>query len=291
MRHITRLCIGAAAATITLTAQAADVRVPVGKSAMSWTGWYVGASAGYGWSESDVDQVASVAFCNPTLVGCLPATGPFFANGQVAAIPTQLITHPSGALVGGQAGYNYQAGSTVVGLETDISWTGIKGSNGQFGSAQLPGGFGNVVNAAATADQRLQYFGTLRARAGYLPADPLLLFVTGGLAYGQLRSNVNVTESNVFGGCFCQPIVPAITSSTTTRAGWTVGFGLEYVFSRPWSFKAEYLYFDLGHLNYQSTLTLANTAGTPFTAVGVVSTTHFTGNIFRAGLNYMFNAY
>jgi outer membrane immunogenic protein len=290
MRHIIRLCIGAATAAISLTAQAADVRVPVSKSAMSWTGWYVGASSGYGWSESHVDPVGGIAFCNPTLNGCTPAGGPVFASTQVAAIPPELITHPSGALLGGQAGYNYQSGPMVVGLETDISWTNINGSNGQYGAAQLPGGPQNVVNTAANADQRLQYLGTLRARAGYLPADPLLLYVTGGLAYGQLRSNVTVTQSQA-GGCFCQPIVPGITSSTTTRAGWTVGFGLEYVFSRPWSFKAEYLYFDLGHVDYQSTLTQANAAGTPFTAIGVVSTTHFTGNIFRAGLNYMFNAY
>src|SRR6266852_489163 len=95
MRHVTR-CIGATAAMVlSLAAQAADLRAPVSKApAMTWTGWYIGASAGYGWSNSHVDPVGSAAFCNPTLGGCKPATGPIFTNAQVAAIPPSLFTHP-----------------------------------------------------------------------------------------------------------------------------------------------------------------------------------------------------
>jgi outer membrane immunogenic protein len=202
-------------------------------------------------------------------------------------------------MLGGHVGYDYQAGSVVYGVETDFSWTNINGSNTQSGSAAVfPGlaGFGvlPVIGGQASAEQHLRYFGTLRGRLGYLPADSLLLFVTGGLAYGQVKSTTAVGESisDPFGFCFCGPIAPALASTTTTRAGWTVGFGAEFILPQQqnWSFKAEYLYFDLGTINQQSILTLADAAGVPLSAVAVTSSSQFTGSIIRAGLNYRFGS-
>jgi outer membrane immunogenic protein len=302
MRHVTRLCIGAAAAlTISVAAQAADLSAPVSKKpALNWTGWYAGVSAGYGWSNSHVDPTGSTVFCIDANIGgsrCTPAppfVGPnSLSVAQAGAIPPSLLTHPAGAMLGGHAGYNYQAGSALYGVETDISWTNIDGSNTQSGAGPVFPlvGFGNSVNAQALAEQKLRYFGTLRGRAGYLPADSLLLFVTGGLAYGQLKSSTTLTEALSTGTCACGPITPALGSVSTTRAGWTVGFGAEFILPQQqhWSFKAEYLYFDLGNVSYQSALTLADTAGRPVTAVAVSSSATLTGSIFRAGFNYLFN--
>jgi outer membrane immunogenic protein len=292
MRHVTRLCIGATAAmTLSVVAQAADMRAPVSKSpAMTWTGWYVGASAGYGWSNSNVDPTGSAVFCNPTIGGCI--TSPTFSNAQVAAIPPTLPTHPSGAVLGGHIGYNYQTSAWVTGVETDISWTGINGSNTQTGAAEsiVAGFLPASIAAQAIAEQHLRYFGTVRGRLGYLPAESLLLFVTGGLAYGQVKATTTLAEATL-NAAGLNP-TPGLGSVSTTKAGWTAGFGAEYVFPQQqhWSLKAEYLYFDLGSVNYPSTtMTLATPGGVPFTAVAASSSSKITGSIFRAGLNYMFN--
>jgi outer membrane immunogenic protein len=314
MRLVTRLWIGVtAAATLSVVAQAADYRPPVSKKpAITWTGWYVGASAGYGWSNSHVDPRGNTAFCTdtPGTFGllCTNFAPPFttsntLSTAQAVAIPPSLVTHPSGALVGGHIGYDYQSGSVVYGIETDISWTNINGSNSQSGSAFVfpnfaalgIGGVSPVVNAQAIAEQHLRYFGTVRGRIGYLPADSLLLFATGGLAYGQVKSSTNIGESiaDPFGICFCGPVAPALGSLSQTRVGWTVGFGAEFILPQQehWSFKAEYLYFNLGNISYQSTLTLNDAAGVPLTAVAVSSSSTFTGSLFRAGFNYRFGAY
>jgi outer membrane immunogenic protein len=76
-----------------------------------------------------------------------------------------------------------------------------------------------------------------------LPIDPLLVFVTGGLAYGQITFSTSVGETFT-GPCFCGAIIPTAGSASTTRAGWTVGGGAEYAIAQNWSLKAEYLYFN-----------------------------------------------
>ncbi len=304
MQLVTRLCFGVAAAiALSLNAQAADLRAPAPRAAgVNWTGWYVGATAGYGWSNSHVDPRGSTTFCNelggnecaPGFFNLLPVGANSLPNAQAAAIPISLLTHPSGAMLGGHLGYDYQFGSWVAGLETDLSWTNFNGSSTQFGGAQVfpnSGGASPAINSQAIAEQRFRYFGTLRARLGYLPAESLLLFVTGGLAYAQASSSLTLTEGLTpgFGVCTgCGPITPAISSSTRTRVGGTVGFGAEFIIpqQKHWSFKAEYLYFNLGSAEQQSALLLADGTGALVTAVAVNTKVDFSGSIFRAGFNY-----
>jgi|SRR5271165_3844769 len=238
----------------------------------NWTGFYAGLTAGAGWSRSEVD-----------LVGSPVAAGPVATNAQVAAIPPVLATNPGGALIGGQIGYNYQMGAWVAGLEADLSWADLDGSSiPQYGAATV---VGNSISASASADQRLRYFGTVRGRLGFLATDSLLLFATSGLAYGQVHSSAGLTEANNSG----TSITPGAGSASTTRAGWTVGGGLEYLFADHWTVKAEYLYFNLGSVSYGLTPLVGTAAGVPFTTVGAAaSTTDFSGSIIRVGLNYKF---
>src|SRR5262245_19471784 len=247
MRRMTRLLIAAKVAMnkFSLAFQAAGIRAPVHQPVYvpSWTGFYIGCSAGYGWSNSEVNPSGTTAFCNPVELGCLP-NPPLNANvltdAQVAAIPPALATRPRGGLLGGQIGYNYQAGAWVVGVETDISWTDIEGTDTQFGGPVAVFGFpGDTVAATATGDQRLRYFGTVRGRLGWVPVQPLLAYVTGGLAYGQITSSTTVSETFPGGAvsCFCTSTTAALGTVSTTRTGWTVGGGLEYEFAQNWSLK------------------------------------------------------
>jgi hypothetical protein len=71
-----------------------------------------------------------------------------FANAQAAAVPAALLTHPSGGTLGGQIGYNYQAGAVVVGVETDLSWTNIEGSDARVGGPVGVVGFAPLAISA-----------------------------------------------------------------------------------------------------------------------------------------------
>ncbi len=159
-------------------------------------------------------------------------SGPAFPTGSF---------NTSGGLVGGTLGYNWQTGPVVFGLETDIDWSNIKGS--------APCG----VTTCSTTNN---FLGTFRGRLGYAGWDRFLPYITGGLAYGDIHTNV-----------------AAFGSGSSTRAGWTLGGGLEFAIAGPWTAKVEYLYVDLGRGG--SIPALAGDA-------------KFTANVVRAGINYRF---
>src|SRR4029077_20960526 len=125
----------------------------------------------------------------------------------------------NGYVAGGQAGVNVQTGRWVWGLEADFQATG------QSRSGSFSGG-GTTV----TVTDKLPWFGTLRARTGYA-WDRWLAYVTGGLAYGEFKSDG--TATGAFAGSY---------SYSTTKAGWVVGGGLEAFVDKNWTVKFEYLH-------------------------------------------------
>jgi outer membrane immunogenic protein len=144
----------------------------------------------------------------------------------------------SGGLVGGTLGYNYQIGQAVVGLEGDIDWSGIKGS---------------TFCGGTTCETRNNWLSTVRGRLGY-SFDRFMPYITGGLAVGDIETNI-----------------AGVGSGRDTKAGWTVGGGVEAVLDGPWTAKVEYLYVDLGRGG---------------TVLG--SDAEFKSHIVRGGVNYRF---
>lgn len=136
----------------------------------------------------------------------------------------------------------------------------------------------------------LQYLGTVRGRLGFLAMPTLLVYGTGGLAYGGVTMNsawttigahrdtrlFNSGQSVAFGGI----------SYSNTQVGWTAGGGLEWMFMPNWSAKAEYLYYSLANGYASAGVTDTNTAAWGY---GVSASRSFNGNIVRAGVNYHFN--
>ena len=118
-----------------------------------------------------------------------------------------------GFIGGGQIGYNWKRDQWLFGLEADIQYSDQKGSYSACSAVGCP-----VGSAFGAADHHLKWFGTFRGRVGWLPTNSLLLYATGGLVYGQFASDY---LSGINGGT----ILAASTS--TTRAGWTVGAGAE----------------------------------------------------------------
>jgi outer membrane immunogenic protein len=172
------------AAGWTMSAQAADLNygsrpltVNQPLNAYSWAGPYLGGNLGYAWGSVDNN-----------------------------------LTKPSGFAGGVQAGYNWQQGPWVFGVEGDIQATGAD-------DTFAPWKFANP------------WFGTVRGRVGYALGN-VLFYGTGGLAFGELRATT-------FG-----------LSESHTNAGWTVGVGGEMGFAPNWSAKVEYLYVDLADSNF-----------------------------------------
>jgi outer membrane immunogenic protein len=208
----------------------------------------------------------------------------------VAAVPSGFDTKPSGFIGGGQIGYNYQMGWFVWGVEADFSGTDIKGSNSKTLTAAVVDTVTSttIVNTiSGTGNQKLNWLGTGRARVGVVPFTPLLVYATGGVAYGNVSSEVSFTQSYNF-NCFCGPNPTTGASISTTQWGWTAGGGVEWLFAPHWSVRAEFLYYNLGHVSVNTTLTQLNGAGVPFTTVGITSTADAKGDIVRGGINYKF---
>jgi outer membrane immunogenic protein len=237
---------GASAADMAVKARPAPIVAPV----YNWTGFYVGGNIGGSWGRATDDI--------------------FFVPGGTPRLITNEATKPSGVIGGAQAGYNWQTGNVLLGIETDI-----QGSS-QKATATVPGVLLTCgVPCSVTETDKLTWFGTTRGRIGYAWAD-WMLYVTGGVAYGGIRTNG--TENFVGAAA---PFI-ALTSATTTRVGWTAGAGVEGRISGQWTWKAEYLYMDFGTVNY------AFAEPAPFAVGNITQSLHMTDNIVRVGVNYHF---
>ena len=188
-------CLAFGALIAAPCAQAADLSLePLYKAppaqyspAYDWSGFYLGLNGGGGWGDSHWQGVGRFGL--------------------------------SGGQAGGTAGYNWQFGKTVLGLEGDVDWSGLQGTTT---SPLCPGG------SCGTSDTWLS---TVRGRVGYA-FDRFMPYVTGGLATGDIRA-----------------ATPGFPGASNTNAGWTVGGGVEFALPGNWSAKAEYLHVDLGAFN------------------------------------------
>lgn len=246
-----------------------------------WTGFYVGLNAGgtFGGSQSANLSAGDLLDAGP--VGAIPGAAFAASASNFASL------NNGGFIGGGQVGYNYQFNRNfVVGVEADIQ--GVTGS----GSATVVGvGLEPVTGATPVTTTQIQksldYLGTVRGRVGYLFMPTLLLYATGGLAYGGANFSANMVSldpTNNFGPGF------GSSSYSDTLVGWTVGGGVEWMFIPNWSAKLEYLYYDLGSATTPGAFVAgANPAGALQWAYGSTASTRFNGNVIRAGVNYHFN--
>jgi opacity protein-like surface antigen len=312
---------------------------------LTWTGFYVGLNAGYGRGVSSnattvslpvFDGIASAA---NTLDPARQLAGTGLVPGITALANSGVANlRQSGFIGGGQVGYNYQWGPNVLlGVEADLQGTTIRGSGDYAGTSQdsiawkdpiFPGlapcslvgcnfsrtalGFGHI-NAATN------WLGTVRGRLGYGVTPTLLVFGTGGVAYGGIRASAThssisigtLTGANdalfpqpfpysIFNGTHVVPSIPGAANYSGTRVGWTAGGGIEWMFMPNWSLKAEGLYYDLGSVALQSssvnllsplTINLGGInvrSGQLLVANAPITRVRFGGVIARVGINYHF---
>ena len=227
------LLAGTALAALTVgSAVAADLgrpapvytKAPPMVAAYNWSGFYLGINGGGGWGKSRFD-----------FPGFGTTSGDF---------------NTSGGFFGGTAGYNYQTGSWVFGIEGDGDWANIKGS-------------ANCPNPAFSCQTSDSWLATARGRLGFA-ADQWLIYGTAGGAFGDVKMAV--------------PGPVAFSGQSVTRAGWAAGAGIEYGFASNWSVKAEYLHIDLG----------SATCGVGNCSITSAANVPLRAELFRVGLNYRF---
>jgi outer membrane immunogenic protein len=220
-----RLLLATAFAALSLPAMAADL--PPYSSApyyapapiFTWTGAYVGADAAFGF-------------------------GSFYNGGNA------YFGNPDGGLFGIEAGYNYQSGPLVVGIEGDLNFGGVAGT---------------VIAPGFSAKGNVNGEGSIRPRVGYA-FDHTLIYITGGYTGANLNGSLTDTRG-------AQSIY---ANESTFLNGWTIGTGVEFAITRNVSVKAEYLY-----SNYGSSSTL-------FSGTSDAVRPSLSMSTLRAGINYHF---
>jgi outer membrane immunogenic protein len=221
----------AAAACSSAPALAADMAVkapmapPIAPVVDSWTGFYIGANGGWGWSSIDTAAVPD-------------PNGAFIAGGDLAG-PRFFNTRTDGGVFGGQIGYNWQTGNWVLGVEGDFDVARISGTQNLIGGS--PDTPGLPATNAISATQRIDWLASIRPRIGVL-WGPGLAYFTGGGAWEGVKRDLLVS---VFGDT-------AASNFSSTRAGFVIGGGYEWQVAQHWSVRAEYLFYDFGRTNTDS---------------------------------------
>lgn len=260
--------------------EAADMRVKalpmaVPPPAFSWTGFYVGANVGGGWTSD----------AGGSDVG--PLFPPFLLLPPVTVVPTIILGQVgslagsdgrSGVIGGGQIGYNWQVRQFVLGVEADVVGTDLKGT-----SASATRDFGGGISQTVTVDTgRIDWMASFRGRIGFA-ADRALFYATGGAAVAEIGG---ASATVVNGPAIALPAGTFTSTSggSTTRWGWTVGGGIEWAFNNNWSLAGEYRHTDFG--------TRAATASIPDGLGGTFATVTTSGRLTvdqaTARLNYRF---
>jgi opacity protein-like surface antigen len=252
-----RTLLGAAAAALAGSfaspAGAADLPLfslsPI--SYYRWEGGYVGAHVGYAFGENDF-----------ALSG-FPDTS--FAN-VIPPVPAATSATTSGFIGGFQAGYLHQVDALVFGFEGDFILTSASGLATSSGTAV---GLGYGLNQK----QEVSWISTLRGRIGFAPNDRYMIYASGGLALGSVRTTTDLAFSNG---------LDFAASRDDIRTGWAAGAGVEYAISPQTSVTLDYLHFDLGSV---TAVGLPNAV----TSLETHTSAALRGDIVRVGLNYRFD--
>jgi outer membrane immunogenic protein len=295
MRKFT-IPIAIVAGLIAPAALAADIGgkapLPAPAPAWSWTGWYAGVNAGASFGRAKTDFNVTPF----TELGGIFTLGPGFAGSDTA--------FPSGFMGGGQVGYNWQWSPLIVlGVEADIQGA-LERETANFSNnfTCLPCTFGTAGTVLANYTTQIDWFGTVRARIGYVWGNGnVMSYITGGLAYGEVK----IDGTNTVSGAVIRN--PAATFSGTqafghsqVNTGWVAGYGTEgRLADTNWTWKIEGLYMGLGTLDATGVSRGASltdifcfSGGVQIpcnpNAGNITTHTRFTDGILRGGLNYKF---
>ena len=207
------------------------VATPEQHELCNWTGFYIGANVGYAFeANSDVTL---------DLGGAWGSAG---ANGADKIAITPFGSHDlkmDGVVAGGFFGYNYQWNNFVLGVEAGANYVDLSDSFNS-GLIFVPAS-GDSVGVRHSVETN--FVGTFGPRIGYA-FNRLLLYVTGGVAFGDVKFSQEVVEPEF--------LFVERGSTDDIEVGWMAGGGLQYCLTEHWSVRAEYRYTDLGCADFSS---------------------------------------
>jgi outer membrane immunogenic protein len=230
----------------------------------NWSGFYAGFNNGYAFNNKSRDAI--IANDPVTLAGI---AGDF--------VPTSIGNRAAGFTGGGQIGYNHQFHSgAVVGIESDAAYIDVNHTSDVITSK----GFDTQLRS------ELGFLGTVRGRLGHAFENGLLVYGTGGFAYGNVaNSMINLNRVGIAG---------YVGSQNSVQTGYAYGGGVEYALPLDSTFnplhapgvsvKVEYMHYDLGTSSFFSdAVPGVARAGSSFT-----NSVQTHGDLVRAGLNFKF---
>ena len=171
----------------------------------SWTGFYVGGHGGVAWLDHSQTITTQSTSCT-----------------EAFGTPTKCSVDASGAVFGGQVGFNWQVNQLVFGIEADASWTNLKKT-----AVYTTFGFPFTLN------DKVEWLSSVRGRLGFAIGQTLV-YGTGGVAFANFDAG---WQRNTAGGR---------NQLDKTVTGWVAGGGIEHAFTRNWSARAEFLHYGLG---------------------------------------------
>lgn len=208
-------------------AYAGELTVAPGSSSpplFTWTGFYGGESGVYNWTDGKTKKAPEGFWAS-----AMDAIG-----SAVAAANSPSPQHLHAFVGGGQVGFNYQVMNFVLGVEGDLSYTGLDTTAGVFGPPRA------TESLAFTSGVSSHWLSTLRGRFGTTLDERTLIYATAGLALAGRNFTDGYAILAPDGQYF------SMGSSSRLAAGVAIGGGLEYALSKNWTLKGEYLYADLG---------------------------------------------
>jgi len=235
---------------------------PTPTLAPSWAGFYLGINGGWGWSNNTVSET------------------PFAAAGIAGILPQSLGTNLNGGVFGGQIGYNWQSGKWVLGIEGDFDGASINGGS-QVVFPDLLGGSGGTATDGFMTRENVNWLASVRGRLG-TTWGPGLAYVTGGAAWENVKTTAMIS-TDTDPGAFSNSSTGSISS---TKSGFVVGAGYEWMIAPHWTARAEYLYYGFNSAS-TNPITVNNCAG----GCGINQTTGSNNiSVARLGVNYLFNS-
>jgi outer membrane immunogenic protein len=274
----------ASVALASVSALAISAAIPAHAQVYSWSGFYIGGNAGGFWGQSDVTTSApciAPSFFPPSGPAYFCTVNSGLANGLAIGAAGSGSLSDSGFTGGGQAGFNWQNGNGVIGLETDFGAFHFRGSqsvSAVYPTPVTPIQPGRIFTIGT--DVEANWLFTLRGRVGWAVQPNLLVYGTGGLAVTNLQVAVSFSDNNGIPGA------SGAGSSSSTKLGWAVGGGFEYAFDRNWTAKIEYLFVDFGSVT-TSALVFHRGPGAGYSQA-ISTSADLAASIVRGGINYKF---
>ncbi len=239
----------------------------------TWTGPYLGGQIGVAWG----DNAGTAAYTTPG----------GFTSGFIGTGPLEDVAQ--GVIGGVHVGYDYQINQWVIGVEgsADGSTLYKKAATGFGGLSSFADESGNPLGGTVGGFVKSYLQGSIRARAGYA-FDRLLIYGTGGIAFGAFTTDVNIQAEDAVPGTVVSGVGTgeffwANGSRSMARVGWTAGGGVEYALNNNWSVRGEYRYSDFGQFG------VSPASGVPGLAYSV--NRHLAQNQVETGFSYKFDSF